>query len=115
MRGLTASRGQMEAAELRAECEAPGVVPIAESPQRQRVRLAGTLRVVSRRPRGGVPALEAELYDGSDAIRLVWLGRRGIPGIEPGRMVRVQGTIGVQRGRKLMFNPLYELRPVTPS
>jgi hypothetical protein len=115
MRGLTASRGQMEAAELRAECEAPGVVPIAESPQRQRVRLAGTLRVVSRRPLGGVPALEAELYDGSDAIRLVWLGRRGIPGIEPGRMVRVQGTIGVQRGRKLMFNPLYELRPVTPS
>lgn len=115
MRNLTASSRELEAAALRAETGEPGVVPIADCPHRQRVRLAGTLRAVCWRPRGGAPALEAELYDGSDAIRLVWLGRRSIPGIEPGRMVRVEGTIGLRRGERLMFNPLYELRPAAPS
>ena len=49
--------------------------------------MAGTLRTVTLRPRAGVPALVAELYDGSGTINLVWLGRRQIPGIEPGRAV----------------------------
>ncbi|WP_223166312.1 OB-fold nucleic acid binding domain-containing protein [Nonomuraea sp. SYSU D8015] len=63
------------------------------------------------RPRGGAPALEAELYDGSDVIDLVWLGRRKIVGIEPGRTVKAEGLVSVQDGRKVMFNPRYELRP----
>ncbi|WP_226899902.1 OB-fold nucleic acid binding domain-containing protein [Nonomuraea sp. CA-141351] len=63
------------------------------------------------RPRGGAPALEAELYDGSDVIDLVWLGRRKIAGIEPGRTVKAEGLVSVQDGRKVMFNPRYELRP----
>ena len=54
---------------------------------REQVRVAGTLRTVTLRPRAGVPALVAELYDGSGSISLVWLGRRQIPGIEPGRAV----------------------------
>jgi hypothetical protein len=65
---------------------------------------------VTLRPRGGAPALEAELYDGSDVIDLVWLGRRRIAGIEPGRLVRAEGLVSVQDGRKVMFNPRYELR-----
>ena len=51
------------------------------------------------RPRGGVPALEAELYDGSGVITLVWLGRRRIAGIAPGRPLEVEGRIGVQDGQ----------------
>jgi hypothetical protein len=65
---------------------------------------------VTLRPRGGAPALEAELYDGSDVIDLVWLGRRRIAGIEPGRLMRAEGLVSVQDGRKVMFNPRYELR-----
>ena len=56
--------------------------------------LQGTLRTVTLRPRGGVPALEAELYDGSGTIVLVWLGRRRITGIEPGRSIQVIGRLG---------------------
>jgi hypothetical protein len=44
-------------------------------------------------------------------IDLVWLGRRKIAGIEPGRVVRAEGLVSVQDGRKVMFNPRYELRP----
>jgi hypothetical protein len=65
---------------------------------------------VTLRPRGGVPALEAELYDGSGVITLVWLGRRRIAGIEPGRCLRVEGRVGLHAGQRIMFNPRYELK-----
>jgi len=82
---------------------------IVDCADRTPVRLRGTLRTVTLRPRGGVPALEAELFDGSDVLTLVWLGRRRITGIGPGREVRVEGRIGVQDGHRVMFNPRYEL------
>jgi hypothetical protein len=65
---------------------------------------------VTLRPLGGAPTLEAELYDGSDVINLVWLGRRRIVGIEPGRLLRAEGVVTEQNGRKVMFNPRYDLR-----
>ena len=69
------------------------------------------LRTVTLRPRGGVPALEAELDDGSGVITVVWLGRRRITGVDPGRSVTVAGCIGRQGDVPIMFNPRYELRP----
>lgn len=86
-------------------------VPIGELRLREEVRLRGTLRTVTLRPRGGVPALEAELYDGTGAITLVWLGRRRIGGIAPGRDVQVIGRVGLQEGVPVLFNPRYELIP----
>jgi hypothetical protein len=96
--------------ELRDTTVQAGCCPIAEADDRQRVALQGVLRTVTLRPRGGVPALEAELYDGSSTITVVWLGRRRIVGIEPGRAVKVEGRIGAQSGHRVMFNPRYELR-----
>lgn len=75
------------------------------------VTLRGTLRTVTLRPRGGVPALEAELYDGTGAITVIWLGRRRIAGIGPGRSIQVSGRIGVHDGARVMYNPRYELIP----
>ncbi|MEZ0072689.1 OB-fold nucleic acid binding domain-containing protein [Planotetraspora sp. GP83] len=108
---LTSSQAELEAAELREDLGREGATPIASCGMRQRFCVAGTLRTVTLRPRGGAPALEAELYDGSDVIDLVWLGRRKIVGIEPGRVVRAEGLVSFQDGRKVMFNPRYELRP----
>ena len=71
---------------------------------------AGRLRAVVYNPRVNVPTLEAELFDGSAAIDLVWLGRRRINGIEPGRWVMVKGRVGVHEGRHAIYNPWYELR-----
>jgi hypothetical protein len=104
-----ASSEDMEAEELRHDSVKAGCRPIAEATDRQRVELRGSLRTVTLRPRGGVPALEAELYDGSGTLTLIWLGRRRIAGIEPGRDVRVSGRIGVQEGQCVMYNPRYEL------
>ncbi|GAA3797355.1 OB-fold nucleic acid binding domain-containing protein [Sphaerisporangium flaviroseum] len=112
-RRLTTSQAELEAAELQKDLDRHGATPIASCGQRRRFCVAGTLRTVTLRPRGGAPSLEAELYDGSDVIDLVWLGRRKIVGIEPGRVVRAEGLVSVQDGRKVMFNPRYELRPAS--
>lgn len=100
----------LEAEQLQKDVAKAGCCPIADASDRQRVELQGSLRTVTLRPRGGVPALEAELYDGSGLITLVWLGRRRIAGIEPGRQVKVNGRIGGHDGMRVMFNPRYELK-----
>ena len=56
-----------------------------------------------------VPTLEAELFDGSGSLTLVWLGRRRIPGIEPGRTVTARGRFAAVEGKRVIYNPWYEL------
>ena len=106
-----ANSADQHARDLKATFADTGLDLIAEAPDREPVRLRGTLRTVTLRPRGGVPALEAELFDGSGAIVVIWLGRRRIGGIVPGRSVQVSGRIGVHDGHRIMFNPHYELMP----
>jgi hypothetical protein len=103
---------EIEAEELRAQCAAPDIDPVVDTVDRSMVRVKGTLRTVTLRPRAGLPALEAELYDGTAALVLVWLGRRRIAGIEPGRVVTASGRVSTQEGRRVIFNPRYELLPL---
>ncbi|KJS53550.1 OB-fold nucleic acid binding domain-containing protein [Streptomyces rubellomurinus] len=110
---LTSSTEELQAEELRQESAAEaGSRRIADCADRELVTVAGTLRTVTLRPRAGVPALEAELFDGTEALDMVWLGRRSIAGIEPGRRLVASGRISHARGRRVLFNPRYELRPV---
>ena len=88
-----------------------GALPCSKLPDRTRVTVAGTLRNVTVRPRAGVPALEAEMYDGSGTVVLTFLGRRRIPGIEPGRNVIAHGLVTENCGHRMIYNPRYELRP----
>jgi hypothetical protein len=104
-----ANPDEAEARDLRKAFVTGGVQSIADAPDRTPVRLRGTLRTVTLRPRGGVPALEAELYDGTGTLTLIWLGRRRITGIGPGRAIEVSGRIGVQEGERVLYNPRYEL------
>src|SRR5512139_2245538 len=90
LRRLASSREELEAEELKKSTDEEGATPISCCEERKRACVAGTLRTVTLRPRGGAPALEAELYDGSDVVNLVWLGRRRIVGIEPGRRLRAE-------------------------
>ncbi len=86
-----ANTSDQEARDLRRAYAGQDCVRIAEAPDREMVTLRGTLRTVTLRPRGGVPALEAELFDGTGVITVVWLGRRRIAGIDPGRSIQVRG------------------------
>jgi hypothetical protein len=109
---LASSQEDLHSEELRQDAAAVGCTRILDCADRQLVTVTGTLRTVTLRPRAGVPALEAELFDGSAPLDVVWLGRRSIVGIEPGRRIIASGRIALNRGRRVLFNPKYELRPV---
>jgi amino acid transporter len=108
---IAAAHEQIQAEELQARVANVHAMPIADLADRDQAEVVGTLRAVTVRPRGNSPALQAELWDGSGSVTLVWLGRRSIPGIEPGRHVTVRGRVGSHRGARTIFNPGYELRP----
>lgn len=110
LRRMGASKAELEAEELQKTTDDEGATPITACAERKRHCVAGTLRTVTLRPRGGAPALEAELYDGTDVVNLIWLGRRRIAGIDPGRRLIAEGLVSLQDGRKVIFNPRYELR-----
>src|SRR5580698_75079 len=117
LRRLSTGRDALQAAEMRAEISeaaaagGPPCIPIAEGRHREVVNVTGTLRAVTLRPRGPSLTMEADLWDGTGNITLVWLGRRDIPGIEPGRRIVVRGRLATIKGEPTIFNPTYELRP----
>jgi hypothetical protein len=106
---LTASASRLDAEELREEVEQRACVPLHDLRPASYVHVVGRLRAVVYTPSETVPTLEAELFDGSDSMDLVWLGRRRIAGLEPGRRVVARGRVGDHNGRKAIYNPWYEL------
>ena len=109
LRRFASSNAELESEELQRKVREEGAVPIQNCEDRQRVQLTGTVSTVTITPRAGHPALEVELRDGSGAVTLVWLGRRQIPGIDPGRTLKVWGRISCHEGKRLIYNPRYEL------
>src|SRR5436305_801010 len=106
---ITATSEELEAQDLMEESRDRGSVPVKDCMGGQKVGVTGTIRALTLRPVGGVPALEAELYDGSGTIKLVWLGRRRIHGIDPGTSLSVYGRVTKTAGEPTIFNPSYEL------
>jgi hypothetical protein len=112
IRRITAPESELDAAELREDVvDEMGGTPVAACGDRAIVCVAGQIKAVTLKPVGGAPSLEAEVYDGADAVTLVFLGRRSIAGIEPGRRLVAHGRLRRGEGRALIFNPKYELRP----
>ncbi|MBO0812686.1 MAG: OB-fold nucleic acid binding domain-containing protein [Microlunatus sp.] len=110
LRRLASSNAQLENEDRQRVVREAGAMPINTCSDRQLVDLCGDVASVTINPHGGKPALEVELRDGSGSVTLVWLGRRRIPGIEPGRSIRVGGRMScAANGRRVVFNPRYEL------
>lgn len=108
---LTKSPLELEASELLEDTARLGGTPIRELPDRELATVCGAVRSVTLRPRSEVPALVVDLFDGSKALHLVWLGRRQIAGIEPGVYLRATGRVTHYRGTPTMFNAQYEIVP----
>lgn len=107
---FTADEEDVDSAELRSETSSIGATAVNLCSVGSPVCVAGTLRAVVLRPLAGVPTLEAELYDGTGTVTLVWLGRRRIRGIDPGRTLVARGRLTRRDGQATLFNPAYELR-----
>lgn len=109
-RRLTADIDRLDAEELAESAEASGACRASECRRGEEVAMLGRLRSVETCSKAAGATIEAEFFDGTDAISLVWIGRRRIPGIEPGRKILVRGRVGEKDGRKVIFNPYYELQ-----
>ena len=107
---LTADELELESRELADEASSAGATHVSQCSVGAPVCVAGSLRAVVLRPRAGVPTLEAELYDGTGTVTLIWLGRRRIRGIDPGRQLVARGRLTRHDGRETIYNPSYELR-----
>ena len=59
-------------------------------------------------PHGGVASLECTLVDDTGGVVLIFLGRRSVSGLGVGALLSVEGTVGEDRNRLAILNPIYE-------
>jgi hypothetical protein len=86
------------------------VTPIGDARARVRARFEGEIRRVRIQPLAAVPTLVVVLEDGTGRVSALFMGRRGIAGVECGRRLVIEGTpVAGDRGLTL-YNPAYELR-----
>jgi hypothetical protein len=100
-----------------------GDVPLSQLPVKGRVLCRGWVESVTYVPTGQTAEFSGIVSD-ADArhggpgilaggrpgrLRVVWLGRRRVPGIDAGTEVRLEGMLSTVQGLPTMFNPRYEI------
>lgn len=108
---LASSDAQVEAQQLRESSQQEGNVAACDCHVGEVVTVKGSVRSVTMEPTGTLPRFEVFVYDGTGTVELVWLGRRRIIGIEPGRRIRATGRVTGSTGHLTLYNPMYELLP----
>jgi len=110
-RRLTEDPEQLDVEELNEEAASTGAQKAVDCQRGQEVTMVGTLRSVEANAKGCAGGIKAEMFDGTEAVMLVWLGQLRIPGIESGRTLRVHGRMGkLENGTKAIYNPHYEIQ-----
>ncbi len=96
----------------------PASLPLTELPVRGRVDCTGFIESVTYQPANEQAHFSAIVVDriahrGDTGpltrLRVIWLGRRKVPGIEPGTVLRLEGMVTQRDGMPTMFNPRYEI------
>lgn len=85
------------------------LTPIAETPLRTRVTIAGEVQAVQVVPHLGSPSLEITVSDGSGRAAAVFTGRRRLGGVDCGRRLILEGVARREHGKLLLVNPAYTI------
>ncbi len=93
--------------QLAAFCEGLDVTPLDELPLRVPSKVAGEISAIRLVPRAGAPALEVTISDGHGRAVAVFLGRRTIPGMTPGRRLVLEGAAVPHGPLRAIYNPSY--------
>jgi len=73
----------------------------------------GRIVAIRVEPHDAPPQFAAQVDDGTGRIDVIFMGRRAVPGIEPGAHVVVEGTVCAAQALPRIFNPAYQL--LTPA
>lgn len=96
-------------------------VRVSDLPDKGRVVCHGHIESVTYMPADQTVAFTAIVSDsegkrpgfrpspGQGRLRVIWLGRHRVPGIDAGTEVRLEGMITHSQGMPTMFNPRYEI------
>ena len=106
---LTKPVEDLDREELTAFCDRLHATPLDEVQARQPVRVAGEVRSVRIVPRSGADALEVSITDGRGTVTGVFLGRRKIAGLSPGRKLVLEGVVVPHGKQRQIYNPIYAL------
>jgi hypothetical protein len=106
---LTKPVEELDRQKLESFCNELGVTALRDVVPRTQVRVAGEVRSVRIVPRAGAPALEVTVSDGRGSVTAVFLGRRKIAGISPGRKLVLDGVTSADGARLVVYNPRYQL------
>ena len=109
LKKIAAPASKQDEQQLTEQSQRSSCMQISQCKDRQLALLRGTLVTVVVSSGCGNIALEAELSDGTGSVRLIWLGRRIIPGISAGRSLYVSGRLSFVDGKRIIYNPKYEL------
>lgn len=109
LRGILAPTDELDAARERAAAAREGYDSVRDIAGRRKVSLRGLVSSMVIHPRSAPDSVEAELFDGTGTITLIWLGRTKIPGIRPGTRMSVSGFAANRGHHRVMYNPRYEL------
>ena len=103
----------------------PAATAISKLPARGRAVCAGVIDAVTILPESTAPSYSVTVTDRethvlatdglNHRLRLVWIGRRRVPGIVAGTRVRVEGMVSLRDGLPTMYNPRYEIIGIQES
>jgi hypothetical protein len=109
---ITKSVEDSDREQLAAFCDdLEGITHLDELPFRVPVRFGGEILAVRIVPRAGAPALEVTVSDGRGSVIAVFLGRRKIAGMSPGRRLIAEGVVVPRGPERLVYNPWYRFIP----
>jgi len=88
-----------------------GFCSVSDAPLREPCRIVGEVQGLRVVPRAGSPSLEVTVSDGTGRAVAVFLGRKRLAGVDPGRGVVLEGVARKEGNRTVLLNPAYTLLP----
>ena len=87
--------------------------PAAALPQRGRIKAHGVVTSLTIAPVMAPPSFSVVTridWNGArEAVRIIWMGQRRVPGVEAGVALRFEGMLTTVDGTPTVYNPRYEI------
>ena len=102
---LTRSVEDLDRESLARFCDERGFAPLDGIEPRARVEVGGEVSSCRIVPRAGADALEVTFTGGRGFATAVFLGRRKIAGLHPGKRISVRGVVALHGRQRILYNP----------